>query len=273
MNHRARSAVVAVAFVIAFPSAISAQLRKLRVVSPDSAPIAYAFVSLEGGTGQITDESGEISLGTGKAQTLTANVRRIGFQPWFGKVQVPDTTATITVVLPRIAQKLTEVRVTGSESPLSLPMRGFYDRWLMRQKGLLSAVFIGPEEIEFRHPNKITNMLNGLSGVRLVRSVHGFAEAYGAAGSCKMAILIDGVQQCPPIGCKNDTRPPCGPSGRNQRGAPCDPDEDKVLIDDILDASTVAAIEVYPRGGNTPISLQVNDSRCGVIALWTGSKR
>jgi len=34
----------------------------------------------------------------------------------------------------------------------------------------------------------------------------------------------------------------------------------------------VMAIEVYERGGNMPISLQVNDTKCGVIALWTGSR-
>src|ERR1017187_10094179 len=160
--------VLAAAAAVATPSFARAQIRKLKVLSSDSQPIVYAFVTLDGGNGQITDDKGEISLGAGKARTLTVNVRRIGYQQWFGKLELPDTAAVLTVTLPRIAQTLGEVRVSGysSASTLSLPMKGFYDRWQMRQKGLLSATFIGPEEIEFRHPDKITNMLRGLNGDR-----------------------------------------------------------------------------------------------------------
>jgi hypothetical protein len=46
-----------------------------------------------------------------------------------------------------------------------------------------------------------------------------------------------------------------------------------VDINDLVDANDVAAIEVYTRGGNTPISLQVNDTACGVVAIWTGSRK
>jgi hypothetical protein len=35
----------------------------------------------------------------------------------------------------------------------------------------------------------------------------------------------------------------------------------------------VMGIEVYARGGNMPISLQVKDPRCGVIAFWTGGRK
>ena len=173
----------------------------------------------------------------------------------------------MTVTLARIAQTLSTVRVTGEASANSpLARTGFYDRWMMRQKGALSAVFIGPEEIEFRHPNKITNMLSGLHGVCLAHvhlMTHGgggdrttpnmyaystqSASAGGLGGSCPncpMAIVVDGMQQIPPP-----------------------------AIDDILDPNDVAAIEVYDRGGNMPLSLQVNDNICGVIAFWTGSRK
>ena len=63
-----------------------------------------------------------------------------------------------------------------------------------------------------------------------------------------MAIVVDGMQQYPPLG-------------------------GVVHIDMLLEANDVMAIEVYDRGGNMPISLQVNDTKCGVIAFWTGSRR
>jgi hypothetical protein len=155
--------------------------------------------------------------------------------------------------------------VTGEASNKSpLARTGFYDRWMMRQKGLLSAVFIGPEEIELRHPDKITNMLRGLNGVCLAHlitrtaggqpkssdNLYAFGPKAGAIASpgacpgCPMAIVLDGMQQLP---------------------APA--------IDDILDASAVAAIEVYDRAGNTPIGMQFDDTKCGLIAFWTGSRR
>ena len=237
---------------VTLPTAASAQRRTLTVISSDSQPIVYAYITVNGGSGQITDEKGEINLGAGKAKTLTVNVRRIGYQPWFGQIAFPDTAATLHITLGRIAQALATVSISGSESRagVSLLMKGFYDRWEMRQKGLLSAIFIGPEELEFRHPDKITSMLYGLNGVRMVRNTKTGELMVTSTqiidikhGYCPLAIVIDGHQV--------------------YGGA----------IDDLLSADDVTAIEIYPRGGNMPISMQVQDAACGAIAFWTGSRK
>ena len=239
------------------PTILGAQARVIRVASSDGQPIAYANVSVEGGETRITDANGDASLGAGKRQTLTVRVRRIGFTPWFGKIELPDTAAVLLVSLPPLAQNLATVTVSGEQTIKSpLVLSGFYDRWIMRQKGLLSAVFISPEELEFRHPDRITNMLYGLNGVQMSRVC---VESTGR-GACRpglvatrvacgpMAIVIDGIQQYPPKGGGVD-------------------------IDMLLMASDVAAVEVYVRGGNMPVNFQFMDSRCGVIAFWTGSRR
>ena len=44
-------------------------------------------------------------------------------------------------------------------------------------------------------------------------------------------------------------------------------------INQYIDAANVTAIEVYARGATMPASLQAADNSCGVIALWTGSRR
>jgi hypothetical protein len=235
---------------------------KLKVVSATGQPVVYANVSIEGGTTQITDEKGEVALGAGNTQALTLSVKRIGFTPWFGSIDFRDTSSVFTVALTHVAQQLGEVRVTGQKNPSSPFVQGFYDRWLERQKGLLSATFIGPEELEFRHPGQISNVLRGLLGVRLVNfcpamgCVDLVAMSSNMACSVPMAIIIDGQQQMPenvaPIGA---------------------PPVMAVLIDRLIAANDVMGIEVYARAGNMPLSLQVNDSRCGVIALWTGSRR
>jgi hypothetical protein len=248
-------AAAAITFVA--PAAMRAQARVIRVVSSDNQPVAFANVIVEGGAPWIADANGEVSLGAGKRQTLTVNVRRIGFTPWFGKIDVPDTAAVLVVSLPRLAQNLSTVTVAGEKAIRSpLANTGFYDRWLMRQKGVLSAVFISPEELEFRHPDKITNVLYGLNGVRVMRKcvqptsakncLEGLVACNPMGGP--MAIVIDGQQQHPLKGGNVD-------------------------IDMLLAASDVAAIEVYPRGGNMPVSFQFQDSGNGVIAFWTGSRR
>jgi hypothetical protein len=252
--------VIAAVLALVVPVFLGAQARVIRVVSTDGQPLAFANVSVDGGITQITDPKGEVSLGVGKRQTVTVNVRRMGFTPWFGKLELPDTGAVLLVTLPRLAQTLSTVTVSGESAAQSMLARtGFYDRWLMRQKGLLSAVFISPEELEFRHPDRITGMLYGLNGIRLAqacvqRTARGNGCAMGLvafqapATNCPMTIVIDGVQQYP-----------------NKGG--------NVDIDMLLDANDVAAIEVYSRGGNMPINFQFQDTACGVLAFWTGSRK
>lgn len=280
----ALAVALAAALVVALPSAGQAQLRKLKVVSSDSLPIVYAYVAVEGGVGQITDEKGEVSLGAGKKQTLTLRVQRIGYQPWFGKLDLPDTAAVFTVQLARIAQSLSTVTVTGTAQTRSLKLTGFYDRWMMRQKGTLSAVFIGPEELEFRHPDKITNMLRGLNGVSFRRSCEGEQVAFGINGTCQMAILVDGNRQCPSSGCKGLDGGTSGalsrirPSERPGASGGCTSSlnlnaTNAVILDQILNANDVAAIEVYNRGGNVPVTISASDQACGIIAIWTGSRK
>jgi len=104
------SIAFATALVAVLPAEGQGQLRILRVVSSDTVPIPYAYVTVEGSYGQITDEKGEVSLGAGKQQTLVVRVQRIGYQPWFGKIDVADTATVLTVPLVRIAQSLSRSR-------------------------------------------------------------------------------------------------------------------------------------------------------------------
>jgi hypothetical protein len=275
---RLRFAVVfAIALVAALPTAGQGQLRKIKVVSVDTLPIPYAYVTVEGGYGQITDDNGEVSLGAGKQQAFTVRVQRIGYQPWFGKLDFPDTAAVVKVPLLHIAQSLSSVTITGTAAVRSLKLTGFYDRWMMRQRGALSAVFIGPEEIEFRHPDKITNMLRGLNGVEFRRSCEGELVAFSTTNHCPMAVLVDGNRQCPSRGC-NGSATIIGASGAQSSHPNCDDARGlnattAVIIDQFLNAGDVAAIEVYNRGGNVPVSISASDQACGIIAFWTGSRK
>lgn len=244
-----------------------AQTTNLRVIGTDSVPVPFAWVSVEGGTASITDEKGLVSLGATRRRTLTVEVRRIGYQPWFGKLEFPDSATTLTVMLPRIAQQLEGVTVTGQAVKTQLELVGFYDRWMQRQKGTLSATFIGPEELEKRHPSRTSDMLYGRNGVVMVHADNGAICAKGNGGSCFMTVLFDGnvLRPSPPMICPGAAT---AHIGRSATPGPGGPD-----INQYIDASEVAAIEIYARGGNMPVSLQAADNACGVLAIWTGSRK
>ncbi|MFI5233347.1 MAG: carboxypeptidase regulatory-like domain-containing protein [Gemmatimonadales bacterium] len=233
-------------------------MHTLRVVSPDGKPVVYANVSLGGGTTRITNEKGELPLGAGRIHNATTSVKRIGFAPWFGAIDFPDTASVVTITLTHVAQYLGEVRITGQKNPSSPFVQGFYDRWLMRQKGLLSATFIGPEELEFRHSQQISDMLRGVNGVNIAplqrRGPMYMMAMATDVPNCPMAVVIDGKQHYPDL--VPGSKPPVY----------------AILLDQLIPANDIMAIEVYARGGNMPISLQVNDTKCGVIAFWTGSR-
>jgi hypothetical protein len=264
------SAMATLAEGVADTSAMNASgtMHTLRVVSADGNPVVFANVSIGGGTTRITNDKGELPLGAGRLHNATTSVKRIGFAAWFGTIDFPDSASVVTITLTHAAaQYLAEVRVTGQKTPYSPMLKGFYDRWIERQKGLLSAVFIGPEELEFRHPDEISAVLRGLNGVDIklyngpgaLSGGHRLMAMSMDAPNCPMAIVIDGKQHYP------DIVPGTGP-----------PHGDPVyatFLDQIIPVSEIMAIEVYPRGGNMPISLQVDDNRCGVIAFWTGSRR
>ena len=253
-----RRSLVALAAVLFASGTARAQDRKLRIMSTDSVPIPYAYLSLEGGHAQISDESGIISMGPGKKQTFVLEVRRIGYAPYFGKVELPDTAITITIALTTLAQQLTQVKVNSGKSKSSLELSGFYQRWLNGQRGTLSAAFIGPEEIEKKNSSRISALLGTQSGIRMGRTSSGQSVVMSSAGGCAMAVILDGRQVCPTIGCHMQ-------AGQISDG-------NSVLIDEIIDISSVAAIEVYKRGGNMPSDFHV-DSECGAVAIWSGGRK
>ena len=256
-----KRALCAFAVLSVAAAALRAQDRVLQVVTADSEPVTYAFVQANGGHAQLTDETGRVSLGRGKKQMFDVEVRRIGFTPYFGKIELPDTAVTIRIVLSRLAQQLNALQVTSKKSKTSLELSGFYQRWLEMQKGATSAIFIGPEEIEKRNASRVSALLGGVNGINLTRTSNGhMVVTTGGGGSCPAAVIVDGRQVCPTGGCNFLDY---------SRGFT---DQNVVLIDEVIDINSVAGVEVYKRGGNMPSAFHV-DGECGAVALWTGSRK
>lgn len=251
--------VLAVTVLVA--GAAGAQERVIRVVGVDSQPIAYAFVQANGGHAQLSDEQGRVSMGMGKKQTFTVEVRRIGYVPYYGKLDFPDTGIVIQVVLSTLTQQLGSVSIMASKAKSPLELNGFYRRWLNGEKGVTSAVFIGPEELDKRNASRVSAVLNSVNGITMSRTNNGNNVVTSSAGSCNMAIIMDGRQVCPSLGCRFDDGSRTGLTDMNS-----------VLIDQVFDINSVAAIEVYRRGGNMPSDFHV-DGECGAVVIWTGSHK
>ncbi|MFI5243935.1 MAG: hypothetical protein ACHQQR_01835, partial [Gemmatimonadales bacterium] len=119
-------------------SGARAQQRVIRVMGDDGQPVAFANVTVAGERPKITSEKGELPVGTGAPainDSLTLDVRRLGYEPWYGRLSIGDTTAILLVTLHRISRRMFTVRVTDSSYGVPAYLRGFYERMLARQRG------------------------------------------------------------------------------------------------------------------------------------------
>ena len=292
--------LIAIVLGAGVPRVGAAQTTTLRVIGPDGERIPFAWVEPQGGNASIANEKGELVLGSGRNKTYTIDVRRIGYQPWRGNLESPDTAAVLTVTLPRVSQALAPVTVNGMGGSL-LETEGFYMRWLQHQNGQLrNATFIGPEMIEKRNAASVMDLLDHVRGVLLVENSKGARSATGTGsrpsgnqGSfdspgrggggrsgnsmssslppginsrnvCYMTVLIDGGPACPKVGCHYTfVDDPPGSTG----------DEHSLDLDMLLDVKNVAAIEVYPVRDGMPPDVVKQFNGCGVILIWTGARK
>jgi hypothetical protein len=291
MPRRLRDACHHAAFiaagVLASWSSARAQQRTIRVMGDDGQPVAYATVTLHGERPKITNEKGEVATGTAARPALLVDIRRLGYEPWYGTVALGDTTTVAQVSLHRLSRRMFTVTVTDSSNLVPWYLRGFYERMLARQRGVGSGVYLTPEEIDRRSTNLATTLLQGLNGVALQRTRTGKIVAMSTSGGCQMSVLIDGHRVCPAGGCDAASpaasaavaaaaAAPAGAAGRRARAAAAkaeSSDDQFVTLDDIVGVNEIAAIEVYPRGATVPQSLPASDVACGLVAVWTGSSK
>ncbi|MGH7653123.1 MAG: hypothetical protein ACREN6_00540 [Gemmatimonadaceae bacterium] len=282
MTGSARRIIVCLALCSGFASTVVAgQSAKLRVVSDDSTPIAYAWVVAAGHEAGITDAQGELNFHAGAHKKISLAVRRIGYQPWSGTVTTPDKGGVLTVTLSR---SVPHAPPADSAALRNLELSGFYDRWLRKMQGMSpNATFIGPEMIEQRNPKATTDMLNHVFGITLVRSAKGVRGATGSARrpidayldavqvaephhfghECYLTVVVDNGHVCPPLGCHHvfADNPPNATR-----------DDHLVDLDKLVDPRRLLGIEVYPTKESMPDEVQYESEGCGVIVVWTGDR-
>lgn len=211
-------------------------------------PLDNADVTVIGTSAKIlTGENGRFRMMQVPAGQYLLVVRRIGFSPTSGIIEVPaGDTVRLSYALVRSGMLLDTIRVR--EQRVSLRMLEFEQR-----RKLGTGQFVTRDMLERRGSMYAKDFLRNLSGV-IVSPLTGdqFAgtvalskreggSVFGdGAGACAMQVLLDGIIL--PRNFNLDLLPP---------------------------PKQIAGIEVYSGAATVPPQFGGPDRRCGVIAVWT----
>lgn len=222
----------------------SDRLFRGRVTDTEGVPLAYANVQVNGGRRYMSDDSGRFTVPLPDGH-FTLLVRRIGFEPEQVGFDGPPSAA-FRIQLRAVAQALPEQRITGRAAFVSLDLGGFYRRMKDAERGINHGYFMTPEDFEFRKPTLITNMAEGVPAMKIYRpSSNPRSWVLVGLSNCRMTVYLDRVRVAGRLGGTDD------------------------LINELIDPSTIAAMEMYPRAVGAPPEYQAHNGTCGVILLWS----
>ena len=238
----------------------------------------YALISVEGTPDRIADANGIVTVVMSARDSLRISVRRIGFNPLDGWARRAAIGDAYEAAMTPLAAIMDTVRVVErKDTPLA--RKGFYDRVERVKKSAMLGEFITPEELEARHPVQLSDILQGRQYARIATmrlgGLHGEigrpATVVQGRGRCAMNVVVDGqfvsgtTQDLGVSGVPTSIRMASAPL----LGSPI------ISLDDIVNASSVMAIEIYPSIANAPAELipTASHGACGLVVIWTGPRR
>lgn len=213
----------------------------------------------EQGVETATRHDGRFTLEDVRSGTHTLAFHHVVYGEHEMSVDVgPKETVEITLAVTEEPVEMEPVEATVRHRYAALERQGFYERqhWAEARGG----TFITPEMIERRRPSRVSHLLEGVPGVRIVRSCQGpvcgsfplFHRNYGCrarAPETETGVQVS-VPQVYVDGVKYDI-------------------QETVKGIDQFNASTIRAIELYGDAAQVPAEFLGSDSRCGVIVVWT----
>ena len=231
------------------------------VMDSEGGALAYATVQINGGRRYISDDSGRFTIQP-PAGRFSLLVRRIGFSPEEIRFDASPDTA-IRVRMTAVATALPEQRISGRSAFVSLDLGGFYRRMKDAERGINHGFFVTPEDFESRRPHLITQMAESYPAVFIrhnpldpkkdlilgtpCSTPSKYCQPVGPhLFRCAMTVYLDRVRITGKLG-----------------NVPDD------LVNELVVPSSVAAMEIYPRGVGAPPEYQPMNGSCGVVLIWS----
>ncbi|HUG41229.1 MAG TPA: carboxypeptidase regulatory-like domain-containing protein [Longimicrobiales bacterium] len=226
-----------------------------------SRPVEGALVTLTTPDGavagsMVTDETGRFKLlhPSGSGDRFTLRVDHVAYGTVASAVRFPPRQELrMDVLVSTRAIDLDPIVVTERRHDF-LADQGFYDR-LERAAG----VFIQREEIERRRPTRITDLLQGRTGLQVVSSGGDYdirlmqqISFRTDAMRCRPSIWVDGVM----------IRSGGEPRGETALGT-------GLMLSEVIDPEHVEAMEVYTGPAGMPQAFGGTYSPCGAVVIWT----
>jgi len=212
------------------------------VVDASGIAIVGARVSVGASTSSaITDESGHFRLAHVPQGAAQIQARRLGFSPFDTTLAVaPDDRAALRIVMTAVPASLPLVQVSEHRTASDQRLSGFYSR-----VGKRGGHYITRERLDRLISYRLGDVLGEVPGLRVVTGRGGGPRQVTLRGSgtgCTPLFFVDGF-----------------------------PATAGAFDVDMIDASSLEGIEIYPSLSTVPPELLGPRSldRCGVIALWS----
>jgi len=212
------------------------------VVDTVGLPVPFAQVAVLGNRAiTAADDSGRFQLRNLPSGKLVIQVRRVGFEPVYFDLELPPAMiVAVRVKMVPAASTLNTVEIDDIREPLRRV--GFYQRMAAG-----NGHFVSPEMIESMRPVRATDAFRSIPNLVIDR--RGNKNRIMTSNlRCEYAIVIDKIS--------------VGEAGSRVR---------TTSPDDLLTASDLYAIEVYPRNRGLPLQflgMSAGDG-CGTIVIWT----
>jgi hypothetical protein len=242
------------------PNPVAAQTVQGTVIETGTRqPIPWASLTLLDTTftavgGTTANSDGRFSLEAPGPGDYYVLAEALGYQPGLDGILELGSGGSISVEFylhpkPLVLDSLV-VAMTRTRVYRELQKTGYYERL---EAGFGS--FITPEEIERRNPRQMADLFRNVPGIRIRREGMDGTRIYLVrpnmvrGNTCSPRVYVDGMPR------RNDpTTEEMSPG---------------VRMEDIVDISQIAAVEVHTRATSIPLAVGGTQEGCGVIMIWT----
>lgn len=250
----------AAALLAARPAPAQILVRGVLLDASTRAPITAARIALTATRGRwrgemLTDSVGGFLFENVAPGPYSLRARRVGYRDSGGQLRLSaDSIVELELRMAVASVALEPVTVvTRSQRNVGPVLEGFYRR-LARGQGR----FVTREEIETRHPSRVTDMLRNLPNLNSSAARGGVGGATMSRGSsgdrCTVVFFVDGMLVSQP----SQQGSPWRGGGRTDQA-----------IDDYVHPNEVEGIEIYRGESDTPAEFVTRWVGCGTVVIWT----